>query len=72
MFAVVVVAAAVEDYGGDAGLCDEVEDVVVTGCEVAVVQSHLAEAVVFMGIGPGDPEYEVRGEGVHGGGQAAF
>jgi len=38
VFAVPVVAASVEDDGGDAGLCDEVEDVLVPGGEVAVVQ----------------------------------
>ena len=72
VLAVAVIAAAVEDDGGDAGPGDEVEDVVVAGGEVAVVQPHLSEAVILMRIGPGDPEDEVRREGVHGGSQAAF
>ena len=72
VFAVAVVAPAVEDDGGDAGSGDEIEDVIVPGGEVAVVEPHLAEAVILMRVGPGDPEDEVRGEGVHGGGQAAF
>ncbi len=72
MFAVAVVAATVEDDGGDAGLSDEVEDVVVPGGEMSVVQPHLPEAVILMRIGPSDPENEVRGVGVHGGRQAAF
>ena len=38
MFAVAVIAAAVEDDGGDGGPGDEVEDVVVPGGEVPVVQ----------------------------------
>jgi len=38
VFAVAVVAAAVEDDGGDTGSGDEVEDVIVAGGEVAVVQ----------------------------------
>ena len=38
VFAVAVVAAAVEDDGGDAGSGDEVEDVIVPGGEVAVIQ----------------------------------
>jgi hypothetical protein len=38
VLAVAVIAAAVEDDGGDAGSGDEVEDVLVPGCEVAVVQ----------------------------------
>ena len=38
MFAVAVVAPAVEDDGGYAGPGDEVEDVLVSGGEVAVVQ----------------------------------
>ena len=33
VFSVAVVAAAVEDDGGDAGLSDEVEDVIVAGGE---------------------------------------
>ena len=72
MFAVAVVSAPVENDGGDAGPGDEVEDVIVTGGEVAVVKSHLAEAVILMRISPGDSEDEVRGEGVHGGRQAAL
>ena len=38
MFAVAVVATTVEDDGRYAGPGDEVEDVIVPGCEVAVVQ----------------------------------
>ena len=38
MFAVAVIATAVEHDGGYAGSSDEVEDVLVPGCEVAVVQ----------------------------------
>jgi hypothetical protein len=38
VFAVAVIAPAEEDDGGDTGLGDEVEDVLVPGCEVAVVQ----------------------------------
>ena len=72
VFAVAVVAAAVEDNGRNASPGDEVEDMLVPGGEVAVVQPHLAEAVILMGISPGDPEDDVRREGVHGGGQAAF
>ena len=72
VFAVAVVAAAVEDDGGYAGTGDEVEDVLVPGGEVAIVKPHLAEAVVLMRIGSSNPEDEVRREGVHGGGQAAF
>ena len=72
VFAVPVVAASVEDDGGDVGLCHEVEDVIVPGGEVAVVQLHLAKTVILMRIGPGDPEHKVWREGVHGGGQAAF
>ena len=72
VFAVAVVAAAVEDDGGDAGPGDEVEDVFFPSGEVAIVQPHLAEAVILMRICPGDPEDEVRREGVHGGRQAAF
>ena len=72
VFAVPVVAAAVEDYGGNAGPGDEAEHVVVAGGEMSIVQLHLAEAVVLMRIGPGDPEDEVRGEGVHGRRQAAL
>ena len=65
MFAVAVVAPAVEDDGGYAGPGDEVEDVLVSGGEVAVAKPHLAEAVVLMRVGPGDPEDEVWREGVH-------
>ena len=72
VFAVAVVAPAVEDDGGYAGPGDEVEDVLVSGGEVAVAKPHLAEAVVLMRVGPGDPEDEVWREGVHGLGQAAF
>ncbi len=72
VLAVAVVAAAVEHDGRYAGPGDKVEDVLVPGGEVAVVQPHLPEAVVLMWIGPGDPEDEVRREGVHGGRQAAF
>ena len=72
VLAVPVVATAVEDDGRNAGPGDEVEDVVVPGGEVAVAEPHLAEAVVLMRIGSGDPEDEVRREGVHGGRQAAF
>ena len=38
MFAVAVVASAVEDDGGYAGPGYEVEDVLVPGCEMTVVQ----------------------------------
>jgi hypothetical protein len=72
VFAVAIVASAVEDGGGYAGPGDEVEDVVVTGGEVAVVKPHLPEAVILMRISPGDPEDEVRREGLHGGRQATF
>ena len=51
MFAVAVVPAAVEDDGGNTCPGDEVEDVLVPGGEVPVVQSHLAKAVVLMRIG---------------------
>jgi hypothetical protein len=72
VFAVAVVAPAVEDDGRYAGSGDEVEDVVVPGGEMSVVQPHLAEAVILMRVSPGDPEHKVWREGVHGGGQAAF
>ena len=72
MLAVAVVAAAVDDDGRYAGPGDEVEDVIVPGGEVTVVQPHLAEAVILMRIGPGDPEDEFRFKGMHGGRQAAF
>ena len=72
MFAVAVVAAAVEDYGGNAGPGDEVEHVLIPGGEMSVVQFHLAEAVVLMRVSPGDPEDDVRREGMHGRRQAAF
>ena len=54
VFAVPVVAAAVEDDGGDAGPGDEVEHVFVPGGEIAVVKPHLAEAVILMRISPFD------------------
>ena len=72
VLAVSIIAAAVEDDGGYAGPGDEVEDVLVPGGEVSVVQPHLAEAVVLMRVGSSDPEDEVRRECVHGCGQAAF
>jgi len=72
VFAVAVVAPAVEDDGRYAGAGDEVEDVVVPGGEVAVAEPHLAEAVILMRISPGDPEDELRRVGVHGGGQATL
>ena len=56
VFAVAVVAAAVENRGGDAGGGDETEDVFVAGGEVGVGEFHLTEAVVFMRVGAGDPE----------------
>ena len=49
VFAVTVVAPAVEDDGRDAGLGYEVEDVLVPGRKVAVVESHLSEAVILRG-----------------------
>ena len=48
VFAVAVVAAAVEDDGGDAGTGDEIEDVFVPGYKMPVVQLHLAEAVILI------------------------
>jgi len=72
VFAVAVIATAVEDDGGDAGPGDEVEHVFVPGGEIAVVKPHLADAVILMRISPGDPEDEVRGEGVHGRRQATL
>jgi hypothetical protein len=72
VLAVAVVATAVEDDGRDGASGDEVEDVIVPGGEMSVVQPHLAEAVILMRIGPGDPEHKVWREGVHGGGQATF
>ena len=72
VFAVAVVAAAVEGDGRNTRLGDEVEDVFVPGGEVAVVQLHLAETVVLMRISSGDPEDEVRRKGVHGLREAAL
>ena len=51
VFAVTVVASAVEDDGGYTGPGDEVEDVVDPGGEVPVVESHLAGAVILLRIG---------------------
>ena len=51
VFAVPVVATAVEDDGRNTGPSDEVEDVLVPGGEVAVVQPHLAKMVILIRIG---------------------
>ena len=72
VFAVAVIASAVEDDGGYAGPGDEAEHVLIPGGEVDVVKLHLAEAVILMRISPSDPEDEVRREGVHGGGRAEY
>ena len=50
MLAVAVVAATVEDDGGYASLGDEVEDVLVPGGELSVVQPHLAKMVILIRI----------------------
>ena len=62
-----VVAAAVENREREAAFETPVDDEAVAGGHLFGGQSHLAEAVVLVDIGAGDPDDEVGGEFVEGG-----
>jgi hypothetical protein len=66
-----VVAAAVEDGDGDAVFDEGGEEDFVAALDVFQGKVHLAEAVVAVVVGAGDPDDEVGGEGVERGGEGA-
>jgi hypothetical protein len=70
--AVAVVASAMENHCGKGSAGDKIEHVVVTGGHVGIGEAHLAEAVVLVGIGTGDPENEAGCKIVERWGERAF
>src|SRR4030095_10520478 len=57
--AVAIVAAAVEHRRGHAKLNDQIQDGAVAHSHVGVGKLHLSKPIVFMRVGPRDPEYKV-------------
>ena len=64
-----VVAAAVEDGDGDAVADEGAEEDFVAALDVFEGEVHLAEAVVAVVVRAGDPDDEVRGEGIESAGE---